>query len=171
MIEFENNGKVVTIEFDEETQRYAIKAAKTIKVPPKEPYDLKTGVKINFTHLLDEIVILNETNDGLQFCVVSDAYRAADNADKEIELTLFFNGSKTLTLNEGDILAYAICYHKCTDDSPALLPVFEKDMPIVYLDDTLRVQSVTGEQIDIETVTEPDGTRYVKIPLPKEVIE
>lgn len=168
MLELINNGKTVKITYDKAMHAYAIKNAKDIKVTPKEVFTIETELEAKLSHNLDELVILNENQDTPDLFVMTDNYSDQDTEeDSKINLVLFYNGDKNTTIKAGTTLAFAKCYHACDDTaSPYYLSALEKNMPIMYVDETVRVQSVTGKQVPIELMTNADNTRYLKVSLP-----
>ena len=165
-IEFTNNGKTVTVEYDEEFKGWAIKTAKDIKVTPKQLFEVDTKLSATFSHTLDELVIVNDDNDMNYISVVSDWYADFNEGEEaRIVLVVFYNGEKNTTIKAGTTLAYAKCYHRCDETSPYSLPQSDVNKPIMYVDDDIRVQSLKGVQIPIEICTDPDGSTYLKVAL------
>lgn len=165
MIEFKNNGKVVTVEYDEKQKSHIIKTAKKLTLQPKERFEIDTKLTVHCSHQLDECVITELVRDDLDVYFISDKY-SNSNPEQEIKLIGFYNGGEVAVLEKGESIACASCYHLCDEkESDTFLSLEDADKPYVYTDDNIRVQSLTGAPIHIETVLESDGTKYIKIPL------
>lgn len=170
MIEFINNGKIVNINYDDEQQCYIIKAAKKITLKPKERFAINTQIIVNCTHELDECVVTEFVRDDLEVYFVSDKY-SDDNPEKNIELIGFYNGSEPAIITKGENLARISCFQRNLKESVHYIRSTESNNPLIYADNEIKIQSLTDKVYHIEFIEEPNGSKYIKIPLNTNKVE
>lgn len=167
MIELTNNGKVVTIEYNEEQECEVLKLAKKMTFKPQQKFTVNTKVEVNCSEFAEECVISELIeDDNLPLFIMADKY-SNTNPEKVIELTGYYAGEEELALPKGTVIACVGKYHKCEcEHNPMYLSAEEQNNAIIFQNEQIRIQSIDGITTrGCEIVTEPDNNRYVKVGL------
>ena len=176
MINIENKADIVSIFEDEENNlqyngKQLIKLNKEYKIPPRTRVELETGLHITLTDAVDECIvgeyILDEESP---LYVVCETY-SCEWEDYPISIAIYNSSKKEYTIKEGEAIAFIGQYHicNCINDNPTFDTMGERlGASIVYNDGDIKIVNYSNKQYHFEEVTEPDGSRYIKITESKE---
>lgn len=163
MIEFKNNGKVVTVEYNKEQDCYVLYLAKKMTFKAQSKFTIDTKLEINCDHYLDECIACEFSKDEYPIYIISERYTDTESL-KNVVIEGYYAGDTDVEMPKGEAIGCIYCFHKCTEDNPAYVPQGQQN-DVSYIDDTICIRSLDGKQRFIEQVINPDGTVYIKIPI------
>ena len=171
MIKIENKANKVSLFEDENNSldyngKQLVQINEDIVIPAKTRIEFETGLHITLTDAIDECIVGEYIEDEESpLYVVCETY-SVEWKDYPISIAIYNSSNKKYTLKAGSFIAFVGQYHicNCKNDNIVFDTMDDRlGANIVFRNDIIKVISYSENKYIFEEVTEPDGTKYIKI--------